>query len=42
MTNKTSTTETFQQFTLVGLGCLTWLAVPAAILGIIGLFKVIF
>lgn len=38
----TNTTETFKQFTLAGLGCLTWLAIPAAILGIIGLFQVIF
>lgn len=42
MTDKTNTTETLKQMSMLGLGCLTWLAIPAAILGIIGLFQVIF
>lgn len=37
-----NTTETFQQFALTGVGCLAWLGVPAAILGIIALIKIVF
>lgn len=42
MSNSTPTTETLKQFSLIGLGCLTWLAIPAAVIGIIGLIKIVF
>ena len=36
------TDDAIKTFTATGFGCLVWLAIPAAILGIIGLFKIVF
>lgn len=42
MTDKTGTTETLQQFAITGVGCLAWMGIPAALLGIIALIKIVF